>query len=109
MNDDNFSEKITKLLIDDFSDFRLHAAYVAYSKAWVENIDGEARVELNKVMRSLKENKGDYSTFYYELNKIGENSSNNYSGRVRFKSQRKRDWRRSEAKKSRLSRHKGRN
>ena len=109
MNDDNSSEKVTKVLIDDSSDFKFHAAYSAYSKAWVENIDEEARLELNKVMLSLTENKGTYSTFYHELNQIRGNVADEYSGRVRIRSQRKRDWRRSEAKKSRLSRHKGRN
>ena len=67
MNDDNSSEKVTKLLINDSLDFKFHAAYSAYSKAWVENIDEGARLELNKVMLSLSENKGTYSAFYYEL------------------------------------------
>ncbi len=106
MSDDISNEKVEKLLIDNLSDFRFHAAYLAYSKAWVENPDEEARLELNKVVLSLTENKENYSSFYYELNQIGGNVPDNFSGRVRFKSQRKRDWRRSEAKKNRLSRHK---
>ena len=106
MEDDNPSEKVVKLLNDDPSDFKFHAAYLAYSKVWVETLGEEVRRELNKVMLLLTENKVTYSTFYYELNQIGGNVSDDYSGRVRFKSQRKRDWRRSEAKKRRISRHK---
>jgi hypothetical protein len=106
MTDDNPSEKVAKLLIDDLTDFKLNAAYSAYSKAWVENPDEGVRLELNKAMLSLTENKTDYSTFYYEMNRLGKNESDGYSGRSRIQSQRKRDWRRSEAKKRRILRHK---
>ena len=106
MKDDNPSEKVAKLDIDDLSDFRFHAAYLAYSKAWIENLDEEARLELNKIMMSLTENKGNYSTFYREINKHRQNMSNEYSGRSRIKGQKKRAWRKSEAKRSRISRHK---
>jgi len=106
MTDDNSSGKIVKLLIDDPSDFRFHAAYLAYSKAWVENLDEERRFELNKVMLSLTENKGDYSAFYHEINQYMKNVSSDYSGRGSFKAQNKRAWRKSEAKERRISRHK---
>lgn len=106
MNDDNSSGKITKLLIDNPSDFRFQAAYLAYSKAWVENPDEGRRIELNKIMLSLAENKEDYSTFYDRINQYVKNDSNDYSGRGSFKAQNKRAWRRSEAKENRISRHK---
>ena len=43
MNDDNFNEKVTRLLVDDSSDFGFHAAYLAYSKAWVENLEEKVK------------------------------------------------------------------
>lgn len=106
MKDNNSSEKVAKLLTDDPSDFGFHAAYLAYSKAWDENLDEEARLELNKVMQSLAENKGDYSTFYHELDQYRKNVSNDYPSRSMFKAQKKSAWRKSEAKKERISRHK---
>ena len=106
MEDDNPKEKVAKVLIDDLSDFKFNAAYLAYSKAWVENLDEEVRLELNKAMLSIIENKGNYSTFYYKINQYGNNASNDYSGRGRIKGEKKRAWRTREAKKRRISRHK---
>jgi hypothetical protein len=106
MTDDNPREKVAKIVIDDLSDFKLNAAYLAYSKVWIENLDEEVRLELNKLMLSLIESKGDYSTFYYEINRYGKNMSNEYSSRVRIKGEKKRAWRHREAKKKRISRHK---
>jgi len=106
MVDDNPSEKVTKILIDDLSDFKFNAAYLAYSKAWVENLEEKVRLELNKIMQSLIKNKRDYSTFYYEINKYGEDGLNEYSGRERIRGQKKRAWRKNEAKRRRILRHK---
>jgi len=106
MTDDNPSGKVAKLLIDDSSDFRLRAAYLAYSEAWVENLDEEVRLELNKAMLSLTENKEDYPIFYHEINQYRKNVSNDYPDRGRFKAQNKSAWRKSEAKAQRISRHK---
>lgn len=106
MIDDDSDEKVTRLLVDDPSDFGFHAAYLAYSKAWVENPYEEARFELNKIMLSLTENKEDFSTFYQRINQYRKTESSNLSDRGRFKVQRKRAWRKSEAKKIRISRHK---
>ena len=108
MTQDVLSENITKLLIDDSSDFGFHAAYLAYDKAWTENVDEKVRLELNKIMLSLTENQEDYSDFYQEINKFREDSSNKYSNRGRFKAQKKRAWRKSLAKKANVSRHKNR-
>ena len=106
MVDYNPSEKVTKILIDDLSDFKLSAAYLAYSKAWVENINEEVRLELNKVMGSLIENKENYSTFYYEINQYGKDGSNDYSSREMIKGTKKRAYRKNEAKRRRILRHK---
>ena len=105
MNDETPDEKLSKLAIDDSSNLRFHAAYLVYSKAWAENLDKEARSELNTIMQSLSQNK-DYSTFYQKINQYRKDVSDRYSDRRSFTSQRKRAWRKSEAKKMRLSRHK---
>ena len=106
MADENSSEKAAKLLIDDPSDFGFRAAYLAYSKAWDENLDEGARLELNKALQSLAENKGEYSAFYDEIGRYRKNESNEYPGRIMFKAQKKSAWRKSEAKKDRILRHK---
>ena len=106
MVDDNPSEQVERILMDDLSDFKLSAAYLAYSKAWVENLDEGVRLALNNVMGSLIENKGNYSTFYYELNQYGENGSDDYSNRERITGQKKRAYRKNEAKRRRILRHK---
>lgn len=106
MTEDNSSEKVAKLLIDDPADFGFHAAYLAYSKAWDENPDEGRRFELNKVMLSLAKNKGDYSAFYREISQYRKDVSSDYSDRVSFKAQKKSAWRKSEAKQSRILRHK---
>ena len=108
MSHDIVSEDVTKLLIDDSSDFGFHAAYLTYEKAWAENVDKDVRLKLNKIILSLAENKGDYSAFYQEISKYRNNTSTNYSHRGRFKAQKKRAWRRSLAKKTNISRHKNR-
>ncbi len=105
MDTENNSDQVKILQIDDTSDFSFHAAYLAYSKAWEEG-SNEVRVELNRIMLSFAENKEDYATFYREIRKFRDDSSSYSSRRRGFKAIRKRAWRRSEAKKNRLSRHK---
>ena len=106
MMDNNPIEKVERILVEDLSDFKFNAAYLAYTKAWVENAGEEIRLELNRIMVSLIENKEDYSTFYYEIKKYGKNGENEYSSRQRIKGQKKRAWRKNEAKRKRISRHK---
>lgn len=106
MNYDGSQEKVTMLLIDDPSDFGFHAAYLAYTKAWIENSGEATRGELNKIMLSLAENRGDYSTFYQKISQYRENIPGDYSDIRRFKAQNKNAWRKSEAKNMRLLRHK---
>jgi hypothetical protein len=106
MVEDHPSEQVVKVMIDDLSDFKLNAAYVAYSKAWDEIHDEDVRRKLNEVLRSLLENKETYSTFYYTINQYGNNNSNEYSSRGRIRGEKKRAWRTREAKRKRISRHK---
>jgi len=105
MNDDS-QIKATKLLIDDSSNFGFHAAYLVYSKAWAENEEDGIRIELNNLIQSLADNQEDYSTFYQKINQYRKNISGNYVESPRFKSQKKRAWRKNQAKKIRISRHK---
>lgn len=91
------------LLLDDPSDFRLHAAYLAYSEAWTKNADPSIRHELNGLIQALHDEK-DFSWFYQAVNKYRAPAEP--FSQTRFKAKKKRAWRRSEAKKSRLSRHK---
>lgn len=100
------SEKVAMLLIDDVSDFGFHAAYLAYAKAWTENSDENVRGELNKIMLSLAENRGDTSTFYQKINQYREKIYSDYSDIRRFKAQNKNAWRKSEAKNMRMQRQK---
>jgi hypothetical protein len=106
MNDDNSTGKTEKLLIDNSSDFGFHVAYLAYSKAWDENVDNNARNELNTLISELAKKKEDYETFYQKINGFRQNQQSDYPERNRFKAQNKRAWRQSEAKKERISRHK---
>ena len=104
MSNDAWSENIDKLVVDDESDFGFHAAYLTYAKVYDENNDEEMRLELNQIMLLLAENK-DYSAFYREIGKYRKNASTRYSNTVRFKTQKKRAWRRNLAKKTNMSRH----
>ena len=55
---------------------------------------------------ALIENKESYSTFYYEINRYGKDGSNEYFSRERIKGVKKRAYRKTEAKRRRILRHK---
>ena len=107
MDSDTLGETTAKLLIDDPSDFKFHAAYMAYAKAWDDAPDEEIKHELNDFMLLLAKN-DDYSTFYIKIRQYGAKEETDYSGRTRFKTVRKRAWRQNESKRNRISRHKKR-
>ncbi|UCD26035.1 MAG: hypothetical protein JSV75_03750, partial [Candidatus Bathyarchaeota archaeon] len=67
-----FNEDIeeAKLLIDKPSDFRFHAAYLAYSETWDKTTSRETKTELNKIMSSLSEEEISYSSFYRRLDQF---------------------------------------
>lgn len=91
------------LLLDDPSDFRFHAAYLAYTEAWANNADPNIRHELNSLLQALH-SENDFTQFYFAINNY--RAPPEPPSQTRFKVKKKRAWRRSEAKKSRLSRHK---
>jgi hypothetical protein len=95
---------IQKLLLDKPLDFKFHAAYVAYSEAWDNNPSEEARAELNEIIPSLKREEMSYDAFYNRLEAYRKDKSARRS-RVAFKTQSKKDWRRSEHKKQREARY----
>jgi len=99
---------VPKLLIDRPSDFKFHAAYLIYSQAWDEKPSQEVRTKLNEIMASLSKGEIDYQSFYKRVNQYRvEFNPEHYSGggRARIETQRKREWRRREAKDARNSRY----
>ena len=96
-----------KLLIDNPSDFRFHAAYVAYSDIYDKITSSEIRRQLNQNIMALQQNKIDYSTFYKNINqyRTGEVFQQRY-GVTFVKTQRKREWRSEMQKRERNKRHK---
>jgi len=102
-------EEATKLLIDKPSDFKFHAAYLAYSKTWDKISSPDTRTELNSILTSLSKEEMSYSSFYKTLDESRRRGSRHYEfSRQRIETQRKRDWRKKRNKQERNSRYKGR-
>jgi hypothetical protein len=97
-------EPVQKLQLDNLSDFKFHVAYMAYSEAWDENISEDTRTELNQFISSLSSSKMDYDGFYANISQFRRQQVDFH--RERIQGQRKRDWRISEKKSARDSRHK---
>jgi len=97
-------EKVTKLELDNPADFRFHVAYMAYSEAWDENTSEDTRNKLNEIMSSLSVTEADYDDFYSKISQFRINKIE--FRRERIQGQRKRDYRMSEKKSARASRHK---
>lgn len=99
-------EEVTKLVIDRPSDFRFHAAYLAYSETWDKITSEEKKMKLNEITSSLSEGEISYSDFYKGLDQFRRPSSKHYAyTRERIETQRKRDWRKKQTKKMRDARH----
>ena len=97
--------QLQKLKEEKPLDFRFHAAFMAYSKAWDENSSEETRTKLNEIISFLKDDDASYEMFYASLGRFRKDQTE-YQSRARFKGQRKREWQRSEAKNARNARHK---
>jgi hypothetical protein len=97
--------QIQKLNEDKPLDFRFHAAYTAYSKAWDENSSEETRAKLNELISSLKGDDASYEMFYGSLGQFRKDRVE-YQSRSRVRVQRKMEWRKSEARNARNARHK---
>jgi hypothetical protein len=99
---------VAKLMIDRTSDFKFHAAYLAYSRSWDETASQETKMKLNEIISSLSNQEIDYSAFYEKIAQHMGNSSKHYAWpRDTIVTQRKREWRKSEAKDARNARHRG--
>jgi len=105
----NEEEEVTKLMIDKPSDFRFHAAYLAYSETWDKTTSQETKMELNEILSLLSKEEISYSSFYKRLDEYRRQGSKHYSfPRERIETQRKRDWRKRQTKDMRNARHRGR-
>jgi hypothetical protein len=93
-----------KLLIDNPSDFRFHAAYMAYAEAFEHTEDPETKKELNQNITALQQEEIDYQTFYGKISQFRQTPESRY-GRTRIKTQKKREWRRKSQKRQRNQRH----
>lgn len=103
------TEEATKLSIDKPSDFKFHAAYLAYSKTWDKIGSSRTRNELNDILESLVKDEMSYSDFYRTLDDYRRQGSRHYEfSRDRIETQRKRDWRQKQTRSQRNQRHKGR-
>ena len=103
------TEEATKLLIDKPSDFKFHAAYMAYSETWDKLSSSDTRTELNGILKSLSNEEMSYSSFYRILDEYRRRGSRHYEfSRERIETQRKRDWRQKQTRSQRNQRHKGR-
>lgn len=103
------TEEATKLLIDKPSDFKFHAAYLAYSETWDKISSSTTKNELNDILQSLSKEEMSYSDFYRTLDDYRRQGSRHYEfSRDRIETQRKRDWRQKQTRSQRNQRHKGR-
>jgi len=103
------TQTATKLLIDKPSDFKFHAAYIAYSEAWDKIDSTNTRKELNDILTSLSNDERGYSHFYRALDDYRRGESRHYEfSRDKIETQRKRDWRQKQNKQERNSRYRGR-
>lgn len=103
------TQESTKLLIDKPSDFKFHAAYMAYSDTWDKISSANMRNELNDMLESLSKDQMDYSDFYKTLDDYRNRGSKHYAfAREKIETQRKRDWRQKQTRSQRNQRHKGR-
>ncbi|MFC1486475.1 hypothetical protein ACFLRN_02140 [Thermoproteota archaeon] len=103
------TEETTKLLIDNPSDFKFHAAYSAYSETWDKIDSSNTKKELNSIILSLSREEMNYSSFYRTLDDYRRRGSKHYEfSRERIETQRKRDWRQKQNKQERNSRYRGR-
>ena len=95
-----------KLLIDEPTNFRFHAAYVVYSELFDHATDAEAKADLNRNIEALKDNRIDPETFYRNISHHRRIDQGSNRGRFSLQTQRKRDWRKKAQRQDRIKRHK---
>jgi len=72
-------EEVAKIMVDRPSDFRFHAAHLAYSEMWDKTASQEVKKELNEIMSSLSNKEISYSSFYNLLGNVGSIVSTYYA------------------------------
>jgi hypothetical protein len=83
---------------------------IAVLRKYPEQV-GDMQAKLNEMITSLSKNEIDYKTFYEKIRQYRvdvQTDNYNVGTRARIETQRKRDWRRREAKDTRNARHKRR-
>jgi uncharacterized protein YdiU (UPF0061 family) len=97
-----------KLLIDNPSDFRFHAAYLTYSSAYDKTTNPESRRLLNENISALQQNQLDYPTFYRNISqyRTDEGGFQQGYGKTVIRTQKKREWHLKMQKRERNKRHK---
>ncbi|MDG6223698.1 MAG: hypothetical protein IAX21_09300 [Candidatus Bathyarchaeota archaeon] len=103
------TEQANKLSIDKPSDFKFHAAYLAYSKTWDKVESSNTKEEINSILVALSKDEMEYEDFYKMLDEFRRQGSKHYEfSRQKIETQRKRDWRQKQNRSQRNQRHKGR-
>ena len=95
-----------KLLIDEPTNFLFHAAYLVYSELFDHATDAQAKVDLNRNIEALKENKVDCETFYRNIASHRRVDLGPRYDRFAVQTQRKKDWRKKTQRQERIKRHK---
>jgi len=104
-NEQTPQTQINKLLVDDPENFQFHAAYLVYEDAFEKARDNQARMELNRNILELSENKIDTETFYMNVSRFRKLDVPRQE-RFSMQTQRKKDWRKKEQRQDRIKRHK---
>lgn len=104
-NEQNTQPKIEKLLIDDPSNFQVHAAYLVYEESFDKSTDMEAKGELNRNIQDLKDGKISAETFYGNVSRYRKLDVPRQE-RFSMQTQRKKDWRKKTQRQERIKRHK---
>jgi hypothetical protein len=100
------TEQVDKLSIDKPSDFKFHAAYLAYSKTWDKVESPTTKEEINSILVALSKDKMEYDEFYKMLDEFRRQGSKHYEfSRQKIETQRKRDWRQKQNRSQRNQRH----
>ena len=95
-----------KLLIDEPTNFLFHAAYLVYSELFDHSTDAQAKVDLNRNLEALKENRVDCETYYRNIAPFRKLEPGPRYDRFSVQTQRKKDWRVKTQRAERIRRHK---
>jgi hypothetical protein len=99
-------ETVSKVEFGNVDDFKFIAAYGKYSEMF-DNVSEENKSALNEIVTRLYNKEIEYSSFYYELNKLSETPETlRRFRRTSIKGQRKRDYHRDQQKRRSITRHK---